>query len=301
MKEVLVLGAGGFIGRNVTKLLVSSGVGVVTASFNMNDNSNEIIDLSDQKSITNVLRKYKPKKIINCAGVVENSPKSEMNFVFTKNLLDVVLQIGLDIERIVIMGSAGEYGVVADATKPINEEAELKADSLYGLSKVKETTYAIQKSNEAGLSLAVARLFNPIGVGMHPRMLVPRVIDQLNTSIENSSIVIEVNRLDALRDYVGINDVAHVLIEILIKDNLNYDVYNIGSGKSTSNKTLLDLIVNAFNLSDKVEYLETAITKEPSYAARADINRLHDEIGWLPQNKLDDVIKEMADNARKQF
>jgi len=298
MDKVLVLGSSGFIGKNLVDRLRFTGIDTI-ASSNRAD-ADEMVDLNAVDSIKEIIVKHKPKMIVNCAGIVENSEKAELNYIFTKNLLSAVVQSEVDINRIVIMGSASEYGVVENPKLPVSELAALNPDSIYGKSKVKEVRHALALSSEAGISLAVARLFNPIGAGMHHRMLIPRIVNQLSTKDKNKKdIYIEVNRLDALRDYLSIYDAVAAITNILFKDNLRYDVYNVGSGTATSNRELLELIVNAFNLSASVHYLELSNIKEPTYAARADISRMEEEFKWSPIEPLASVIKEMVYNAEK--
>lgn len=66
-------------------------------------------------------KKRNPDAIIHCAGIVDKTEKARLNVVFTDNLLRAIREAGLSLQKIIICGSASEYGVV-DSESPISEE-----------------------------------------------------------------------------------------------------------------------------------------------------------------------------------
>jgi nucleoside-diphosphate-sugar epimerase len=119
--RILVFGASGFVGRNVVAVL-----GQDHDVFKAGQNEPIKADLTKPSTIEDVLNQTKPEVIINCAGVVDKTGDTELNAVFTKNILDSVIKTGLKPSRIIVCGSAAEYGQVSPDDLPIKETLPLK-------------------------------------------------------------------------------------------------------------------------------------------------------------------------------
>lgn len=283
--RVLVIGANGFVGRGVSEAL--SGKHEVIPSYRGSQHDGPSIDLQDPKSIADALNEVRPDAIVDCVGIVENSDKAADNPVFTRNLLEQVAASALPIKRVVIMGSAGEYGPVEKL--PVSEDTPRRATSPYGVSKIEEVDTALD-FREKGLPVVVARLFNPIGSGMPDRMIIPGVMRQLVEVNAGRKDTVEVGRLDAKRDYIDVADVGNAVAALLSKTPKEA-VYNIGSGVSTTNRQLVELILAESGLKVQPNIVETSDTPEPLFAVQADISRLHNEFGWEPRVSIEDTVR----------
>jgi GDP-4-dehydro-6-deoxy-D-mannose reductase len=298
MVKILIIGSSGFVGSNVKRVLATS-YEVVGASRSGGNVAGDCeIDLLDKSSITTVINKTKPNVIINCAGVVDNSDLAAQNPIFTSNLLTAVINSKINIDRIIISGSAAEYGLVNADNIPVNEEAPLNATAGYGISKLKESQIALEFAKKYRLPIVIARIFNPIGVGMHTRFLIPKLIQQIVEIQEGKRDNIEVSRLDSRRDYVNINDVATAL-KAIIEHDPQESVYNIGSGKSTSNGELVELILKNSKLTSRPKIIETQAEPEPLVAIQADITKITSEFGWKPENTIEQTVKEIIHASRR--
>lgn len=291
-QRVLLLGASGFIGSSVAHELTDD-FDVCEATHKVNDKDRYYIDTESVDSIVDLLLRLRPAIIINCAGVVENSKKASMNVVITKNLLQAVVESGITVHRIVILGSAAEYGEVG-SDLPVSEESECLPFTDYGKSKLAETTVAIKYREKDGLPVTVLRIFNPIGRGMQDRFLATKIMRQLDEFKSGFRKSIEISRLDATRDYLDVKDIAKAIRRV-IESNPQCSIYNVGSGSSTSNKQLLDLIVCQSSLAHLPSIVETATLPEPKVASCADITKIRNELGWKPSSSLEDVIKDVID------
>lgn len=292
--KILILGSDGFVGNNIKKILENSGKHqIFGTSKRIADGVGMLrVDLLDRQTIVAALQAGSPDVIINCAGIVDNSDKAMLNPTLTSNLLEEIVASSLKLNRIVICGSAAEYGTVDPSNIPVHENVPLKASSGYGLSKVKETQLALDFGAQHNLPVIVARIFNPIGVGMHPRLLIPSLVNQVQDIQQGEKDTIELSGLAPKRDYLNIRDVASA-IQSLVENGPKETIYNIGSGQSTSNGQLLDLILNNSKLLSRPKIRETNSDGEPLVAIQADITRITKEFGWKPQVSLDETIKEI--------
>jgi nucleoside-diphosphate-sugar epimerase len=295
MARCLVIGSNGFIGRHICTALVSKGY--IVGAADRTKSSALYVDLLNEATIQNVIARFRPDYIINAAGIVENNNKANLNPILTKNLLSVVAKMQDKPKRIVIMGSASEYGEIDDYNRAIPEEASLNPTSPYSISKMKETKIAERFHKSEDMDIIVARVFNPIGNGMGPRFLVSNILKQL---FENSPNII-ISRLDTMRDYIDVRDVANAVVSFVEKKSSNHHlVQNIGSGKPTSNGELLGLILSKLNLKELPVIIESLDKPEKIYAAKADIRRIKKEFGWQPRLTLDESITEIVNEAKNK-
>jgi GDP-4-dehydro-6-deoxy-D-mannose reductase len=289
--KVFIIGANGFMGRHLVEYFEKAKYQVFRVSRRPTDGTNEIfVDLLDPKTIHKALKRTKPDFIINCGGIIGSREEVKQNPTMTLNLLNEITLSGIKLRRIIILGSAAEYGAVPTGSIPVKETTALKPTSLYGESKKEEVEKAIEYAENHNLPLVVARIFNPIGTGMNPNQLIPGIINQAKKLDDLGSGSITISRLDSLRDYININDVARA-IERLCKDNPKYTIYNIGSGKSTSNEEIVLATLSFMGITKKPSIVETSSEKEHHVASKADITRIKNEFGWAPHFTVKDTIK----------
>ncbi len=293
--KVLIFGADGFVGRNVDTILRNdSDLEVISAS--RGDTIDYVVDLLDQGSIRNALVSARPDVVVSCAGVVVNSEEAYKNGEFCRNIFEEVLALGTPYPRVIISGSAAEYGVV-DADKPVSENTPLLASNDYGKSKVEEEKIALEYAEKHGIDVVVARIFNPIGPGMGEKFLLTSLLKQIERVGSGEAHTISVSRRDSRRDYVDIRDVAEAIHTLVTAETKSHSaIYNLGSGKSTSNGELIEVLLNHVELAEKPTIIETQDTPEPTYAAQADISRMK-TIGWQPKYSLDVTVEDII-NAK---
>jgi GDP-4-dehydro-6-deoxy-D-mannose reductase len=298
--KVLVLGSDGFFGRNVVSVLapnheVIRGTRRVVA----HESDQYHVDLLEPESIAKALQELRPEAIVNCAGVVENSEKALINPIMTRNLLEQVVSLELKPKRVIISGSAAEYGVVDPNEIPVKETTPLNPTSIYGNSKVEEVATGLKFREERGVPVTIARIFNPIGAGMGPRFLITNILRQIQEIKVGERTTIEVSRLDAVRDCCHILDAANA-VKLLIEGDPKEAIYNISSGKGTSNGEIIDLLLKYSDLPERPEVVETSAEPEQPVASQADISRIQNEFGWAPTRTIEVTVKEIVDAGIQQ-
>jgi nucleoside-diphosphate-sugar epimerase len=288
-----VFGSNGFIGRNVCKELEKrhnlfrTSRNVVPGEYNVVK-----VDLLDKISIYKAMEESRPEVVINCAGVVADNIDTDLNVQFTNNILEQAIKID-SVKKVIISGSAGEYGIVDSNNIPVDELTPLNAKYGYGLSKLKEEKSALKYSTGYEISVIVLRIFNPIGRNMADKFLLTRLLHQVNEYKNGTTNVIELSRLDSKRDYIAIQDVA-AAFRVIVEGSPRERVYNVGTGKSTSNGDLLELILKNSKLDRRPNINETSNVAEPLVAVQADITRISTEFGWYPVCTIDEVIEEIC-------
>jgi len=292
--KILILGSSGFIGKAVVETLKLNHEIFKGDRASDGHKNSLVVDLLDHDSVFELLNQVKPEVIINCAGTVENSEKAlEINPVITLNILQSVLLAKIPVKKVIISGSAGEYGIVKK-TGPVDEDVPLMGTSFYARSKIMESSVARSFADLSGIPVVIARIFNPIGAGMHPRFLLPNLIKQGWEIKAGERKTVELSRLDAMRDYINVLDIAEA-IKLIAENDCPQAVYNIGSGNPITNGQLMEGILEQLGVElDKVSLVETSVTPEPNYAVHADITRMNTDFGWKPKYDIATTINQVA-------
>lgn len=291
--RILVFGASGFVGRHVLdRLAANHEVAGVVRKNDQNSPNLLVADLTIVSQVEAAIAEFKPEVIVNCAGLFAADQNVSLNKVFTGNIFEAAYQAG-GVRRIVICSSASVYGVVGQSERATQEDDKLAATADYGVSKIEEEQTARQLGEQYGIQPIMARIFNSIGTGSNPKLLLPNLLRQVQDIKAGNSDTIEVSRLDALRDYVNVEDVA-IAFEHLATGRPKFDTYNIGSGQPTSTRQLIETIIDLIDPSLQPKLIEKLDSPEPVSACKADTSRLKEDFGWQPTHSLKETIKEIA-------
>lgn len=290
--KILVFGSNGFVGRSIVSALEKDHE-VWKSSRVAEDLPRTVcVDLNDADQVNRAVQQVTPEVVINAAGVVENTDDSKQNVVFTKNILGALaLQALPNAPKLILCGSAAEYGYVDPDNIPVSEDCPQEPYSVYGKSKQEESRFALDFGQKNNISVVVARIFNPIGLGMGQKFIIPRLLSQVRAFTEGSENTLVISRKDSLRDYVDVRDLARAIAHLC--GSTKQDVYNIGSGVATSNEQLVLSLLNQIDPSLAVSIVETSEEPEKQVACRADISRMQEEFSWSPRYSIDDTIKEV--------
>lgn len=291
--KVLVIGATGFIGRAVVDA-IQDGHEVHQASRSIGTGKNKhTMDLRKPDTIRKVFQTVEPEVIVINSGIVPRTGDVQDNVLFTQNILDQVSVLTQLPKRIIVSGSAGEYGEVKPDELPVKENNPLRASSEYGISKKRETTIALEFGKRHGIQVIVGRIFNAVGSNM---ILVQSLLGQLDEIYAGTRLALEVSRLDSKRDYINVKDIGSAF-RCFIERNPMQSIYNIGSGRITSNQDLIDMLLKDLQISPIPKIIETEPNPELLLAIQADNSLLVKEFNWSPQYTIEETVKEIAEGS----
>jgi|GEM_PF-1401971 len=296
MEKVLIIGGSGFLGKSVSRYMSEEPSFEVHQTFrnkNPNGTFNHYVDLEDKASIVEVLNRVQPGVIINCSGVIGQVDDIDVNARLTSNLLESLTAVGYLVKRIIVSGSAAEYGYVLPNEIPVDETVPLRATQGYGLSKVKEENLALELKDKYNLPVVVARIFNPIGPAMGEKFLVSSILRQAAEIRAKQKNNIEVSRLDSYRDYIAVEDVARAFKAIATGEP-KHSIYNVGSGEATSNQKLVELMMKNAGLDGTYKLTQTSDIVEPLVASEARIDRMMNDFGWAPTVSIEEAVSRIT-------
>lgn len=299
-ETILITGADGFIGRNVANVMRSTyadNYDVVLATRSGADNTVQI-DLMDADDVSAHIKDINPSIVVHCAGVV-GGDNFDPNWMMTQNIANAMVALDPATPRkVIITGSAGVYGQVQSVNQVVSEELQLNGSNPYALSKIKEEQTLRNITGNSNVAGITTRIFNPIGTGMPERFLLSSLLKQVKEIQSGSRTAIELGRKDSYRDYIHVEDVAHAIGMIATADQLDFDIYNIGSGVATSNLELVQLILDNYGITANIQINELNPNPEPIYASRADITRIQSTLSWKPQYTITTAIERIIRDAK---
>lgn len=244
--NILVTGSSGFVGRHLLAYLKNhTNAYCIGLTRNSPDNDDTIVcDLSDKNQLNNIIERLKPSLIFHTAGSFSNNFETDLesNIVCTKNLLDSAKEHS-PASRIILMGSAAEYGEIKNDENPVAEDHPLNPISIYGWSKAAQTQLAHLYAKTYGLDIVIARTFNLIGKGMSDKLFVGRIEKQIDAVLSGKAEKISIGNLDAKRDYIDIEKACALYYEIARKGKSG-ETYNVASGTSIGMRELLKQLLH---------------------------------------------------------
>src|SRR5579884_3406495 len=139
MKRVLVTGGTGALGRAVITRMHNLGVCQVTVAGRQQrtgDTSGIQCDIRNLEQLSAALDRAKPDWVLHLAATFSGDLNEAyaINFAPAQRILEWVQRNGLK-TRVILIGSAAEYGVVRPNENPIREDHVLAPVSVYGVSK----------------------------------------------------------------------------------------------------------------------------------------------------------------------
>lgn len=301
-KKILVTGSTGFLGGTLLAYLrqrvktKTEVIGVDRFRGGAFDKDFFVFDLLRKKMLIDFLRRTRPAWIFHCAGgkMKDLRLNFEVNVATTYNLLDAVLGIPKYSPRIIIVGSAAEYG--ANPRKFLTEGSLGVPSGGYGQAKLVQTQTALYYA-QRGLDVVVGRIFNIIGPGVPP-ITAPgyfaRKIVLREKGFEKGDII--TGRLNIIRDFIDVRDVCSALYALAMKGRPG-EIYNICSQRPIVLRDLLHQM-GRYSAEKWIRFKETKKASDGVPRAVGSNAKIRQETGWRAHHNLEDSLKAMLDSYR---
>ncbi len=306
-KEVLVTGAGGFIGSHLTEALVKEGANVsvllrYTSEKNIGNLRYLDKDLYDQIDLnfgtvedrTFVNSLARDKEIIFHLAALIGIPYSYVapesyvstNIIGTLNFLNAAREFEPDVA---LFTSTSEVYGTANYV-PIDEKHPLKGQSPYSATKIGADKLIESYFLSFDCPIVTVRPFNTYGPRQSDRAVIPTIISQ---AMFNDTI--RLGDLSPTRDYVYVRDTVDGFIQLAKKKPFG-EVVNLATGKEFKIGDIVDLVQENLNTDKKVvsESQRMRPSKSEVRQLLGDAGKAN-SLGWSPKYSfakgLDETIK----------
>jgi nucleoside-diphosphate-sugar epimerase len=291
--SVLVTGASGFLGAAAVAASRSAWPQALVTGADLRG-ADVVCDLADQDAASALLREFRPDAVLHLAGSTAGSDLDGLRRANVEPLQAVLAAVATyaPTAMVVVPGSAAEYGEADPAAGPLDESAELRPLSPYGIVKAEQTMLA-QRSAAAGSCVVVGRIFNLCGAGSPERLLLGGVAAQLRRiAAGEQEAVVRTGDLSAVRDFIDVGDACRALLA-MAESGSSGEVYNVSTETPTvahdAVRTLIEL--SGTGAQHEVRHTAPARGNVPwSVGANAKLRRA---TGWRPRTSLRDSLAAM--------
>jgi dTDP-glucose 4,6-dehydratase len=318
-RTVLVTGADGFMGSHLTEALVHLDARVVafvraTSSGALNNIAAlrdrltvKFADLTDRTSIDYLVRELAQapdRPYVFHLGAQAHVGESWhrpyettiTNVVGTLNLLQSIVDHGLELEKFDTAGTSEEYGNVRETVAHhhdfdpeggvvFHERSPLNPKSIYATSKVAADFLTMNYHDAFGLPGVVTRMFNNYGPRQNPRFVTGTIITQALVRPQ-----IELGQLEPMRDFCFCSDGVRGHLTVAAH-GIPGDVYVYGQGENVSMRDWAELIIRVGEEQGHWPAGRELVSVPGRYrpgaseviALRVGYEKLERETGWQPR------------------
>jgi GDP-4-dehydro-6-deoxy-D-mannose reductase len=240
--DVLMTGATGFVGRHVAARASARGLDVARVGR----------DLRDPAVARNAVAAARPSGVIHLASALRRSgePWSALvdELLMTGNIIAAVRDSVPD-AVVLVPGSAAQYGVAAPG--PLREDAPTTARTAYGVAKCVLERACTSSPLVESVRTIFTRSFNHVGPGQGDDAPIAAWARQLVGAEADGGGVVKTGRLDVVRDFLDVRDVADAYLDLVLSDGDG--IVNVCSGTAVVLADVVQLLVRLAGVPVSVE------------------------------------------------
>ncbi|MGZ6911146.1 MAG: dTDP-glucose 4,6-dehydratase [Acidimicrobiia bacterium] len=308
MPTLLVTGAAGFIGSNFVRHWATEhpddqivAVDLLTYAGNrpnladVEDGERVVFlqaDIGDGPAMLGALGDHDVDVVVNFAAESHNSlaildPGRFMrtNALGTQVLCDAARRVG--VTRFHHVSTCEVYGDLAlDDPGAFTEESPYRPRTPYNASKAAADHIVRAYHETFDLPITITNCSNNYGPYQFPEKVIPlfttRALDDVPLPLYESTA----NQ----REWLHVMDHCRA-IELVLRDGIVGETYNVGSGVEASIVEIADLILDALG---KPQSLKTIVPDRPGHDRRylLDSSKLRKELGWEPEVGFDEGVRD---------
>jgi GDP-4-dehydro-6-deoxy-D-mannose reductase len=216
------------------------------------------------------------------------------------NLLDAIDRLGLP-SRILVISSNEVYGYARAEDLPLSENAPLRPNSPYSVSKLAQDFMALQYFLDRKMPILRVRPFNHIGPRQNERFVAPSFARQI-VEIERRQRepVLRLGNMAAQRDFTDVRDMVRAYI-LAIQKGEPGEVYNIGSGRARSVREMLDIMLAQCSIKIAEEIDPAKFRPSDTPISYADPSKFKRQTGWEPQISFEQTCVDILNDWRTRI
>lgn len=312
MKSILITGGTGFAASHLVEELHNRGErnlhitsyrdeGEFVKQF-INPANIHQVNLTDYQATADLIQKIQPDEIYHLASIASVGDSFEkrkfileMNTSLQLNLLEAIKAHAPN-AKMLHVSTALMYEA---SDKPINEQSALGPDNPYALSKLMQDMMAHTFVKSEKLNIVRVRPFNHIG----ERQALGFVVSDLACAIakveKGQQDSVSVGNLESIRDFSDVKDIVSAYI-LLMEKGQSGEVYNVGSGKGSQIKEILDTLISLAKTEIKIEVDQSKIRPVDLPYLVCDNEKIAN-LGFTPKHELKETLERILNYWRQNI
>lgn len=299
--KAAVTGARGFVGRHLEAHLHDEGDDVATLDLG----GTSPVDVTDAAAVTARVHDIAPDALYHLAALTHvdrswEDPRSvfRVNVEGTANVLAACRSAG--VRRVVVVGSAEQYGRVGEDALAIREDEPLRPLSPYARSKAAAEALALAESARGDVEVVCVRAFNHTGPGQSTAFLVPALAARVVAAERLGHDDVAVGNVEPVRDVTDVRDVVRAY-RLLARHGEPGAVYNVCSGTGVRVAELAERLLALAQRPLRLRVDPDLVRAVDVPALVGDPARLRAATGWTPAIPLDRTLADVLAEARARM
>jgi UDP-glucose 4-epimerase len=294
----LITGAAGFLGSALANRLAREGHQVRglddLSTGDPNSLSPDVLftrgDVNDRPKLWTLLQEvdcvyHLAARVSVPESILYPREYNAVNVGGTVSLMEAMRDVGVG--RVVLISSGAVYG--DQGRQPLSEDSQPNPHSPYAVSKLSAEYYVRTIGGLWGIETVALRVFNAYGPGQNLPASHPPVIPNFIKQAVRSGTLVVHGEGSQTRDYVFVDDVVRCMVAAATAPGIDQAVINVGSGRETSVRELVRVILE---LTDsKAEVIYNPRTDPGVSRMCSDLTRARELLGYNPQKSLEEGLR----------
>lgn len=314
MKNLLICGGEGFIGRNCLEHFVKSGDYNITSTFFSGQKHTPIegvnyvkVDLRNEDEVKKIV---KGQDIVIQAAATTTGSKDVLNQPYIHVTDNAVMNSWLfresvlnNVEHLIFLSCTVMYEPKSTPQKEIDWTPSDKMYENYfgvGSTKVYLENMCNFYSKLGKTKFTAVRHSNVFGpydkYDLDKCHVVPAFINKIINSEQTLNVWGDGS---AARDIIYIDDLVDMIEKIILNQSTKYELYNCGLGRAFSIKELAKIIMGVNNKNLNLEF-DTSKPNIPTVVV-LDCSKANNELGWFPKTSVETGLKKTSEWYKKNY
>lgn len=314
--RALITGATGFAGSHLAEYLIAhTDLEVWGTDISSNDRNIAHIkenlefvvgDMSEPAVASGILSQAQADYIFHLAAqafvpqswsdpwdTIANNVRAELN------ILQTLVDSGPS-TRVLIAGSADEYGMIRPDELPVTEATPLRPYNPYAVSKVAQDLLGYQYFASHGLPVVRVRPFNHIGPRQSPAFVTSDFAKQIaEIELADREPKLRVGNLDARRDFTDVRDMVQAY-HLALERGEPGEVYNLGAERAYSIDQVLDMLLDLSDAQIEVVQDTTRLRPTDVPVVVSDCSKFRQSTGWRATVSMEESLQDILDYWRER-
>jgi GDP-4-dehydro-6-deoxy-D-mannose reductase len=315
-RRILITGGSGFVGQWLCRhyldrgdTVVAGTVGETTGPAVLTPEQRQAVqwvqmDTTSDDQIARAIDTAAPDVVAHLAAMAfspdaTDSPAKafEVNALGALRLLSRLSKVKGKGTRVLVVGSAEQYGANSAAVTPVPETVGLAPLTVYAACKCAQEMISIQAARAGAIDVVCTRSFNHSGFGHGSRYLMPALVDRAR-ALPEAGGKFTLGNGTPVRDYLHVKDVV-AAYAALLESGKSGETYNVCSAAGISVGAIAERVLKRTGRRAEISTDPALIRPVDVPILIGDNAKLKATTGWAPRYTVDDIIDDLIHGATR--